>query len=90
MEEKTQELPLALQGFSEEEKVNIGKLQFASMLLEIVSRTGNYYGACINDLEINSLESGLEKYLEEFDLVLSAFQEKVLKIALQAQCDLLE
>lgn len=90
MGEKIQALPLALQGFSEEERIKIGKLQFASMLLEIVSRVGNHYGLCINDLEINGLEAGLEKNFEEFDLVLSVFQERVLKLALQAQCELLD
>lgn len=85
MKKDTQDLPLVLCGFSEEERNNIAKLQFASMLIEIVSRVATYYESCLSDLEINNLKNGLEKNFEEFDVALSSFQKDVLKIALQTQ-----
>lgn len=84
MKEDIQELPIALQGFSGEERNKIGKLQFASMLVEIISRVGNHYEACLGDLEINNLEIGLEENVDELDLILSEFQERVLKLALKS------
>lgn len=75
--------------FDPNETLRIGKLHFAAMLVEISARTGNWYNDIQDDLEENCLDIGLDEYLDKFDSVIAEFQEKTLRIALEAQRDLL-